>query len=155
MQADKLALLQEFLELEDTANPQGLIHPLPQVGVKEDHVQTEGFGSQCRCSSDPAATNQAERLASEPGRTERRLIVPRARSDRHAAWDQRGEQCQEKHDRMIGDLFGTVVRDVADNHSMARRSLDVDVVVSDAGSHDAPTPWGLRETGFSDPRDIM
>ena len=58
MQADEVALLEQFLELEGAADPQGLVHPLAEVRVVEDDVEAQGLGAEGRGRADPARSRR-------------------------------------------------------------------------------------------------
>ena len=76
VQADEVALLEQFLELVDPADAQGLVHPLAEVRVVEDDVEPQGLGPEGRRGADPAAADEAQRLAAEPGRARGRSGNP-------------------------------------------------------------------------------
>ena len=51
----------------------------------EYHVQSQRLGPQGGRRADPAATDEAQRLAPQPGRSDGRLVVPGSRADRLVA----------------------------------------------------------------------
>ena len=85
----------------------------------------------------PQPTN-AESLAAEARSSQRSAVVPRSRPDRLVRRDQAARQGQQEHDRVIGHLLGAVVGNVADDHAVAGRGVEVDIVVPDPGPDHAP-----------------
>ena len=88
MEADKMALLEQFLELEHAADPERLVHTLAEKWVVKDNVEPERLSTEGRRRADPTAADNAERLAPEPGSTRRRPVVPRPCADRRMRGDQ-------------------------------------------------------------------
>ena len=150
-----MALLEQVFKLINTANAQRLVHPLAEVGVVKDDVQPQRLGSQGRRGPDPAAADHAEGLAAKAGGADRGPIIPGSRPDRLVRRHQPAHDRQQEHDRVVGDFLGAVIGDVADNHAVPRRGLDVDVVIADPGADDAPAPRRTREAGFAHDRDVV
>ena len=59
-------------------------------------------------------------------------------------------QGQRQRDRMIGDLGGAVIGDVADQDVAPRRGGAVELVVADPHAHDRAQPGKARELGAGD-----
>ena len=130
VQAHEMALLEQVFELINAADPQRLVHPLAQVGVVKDDVEPQRLGSQGGRRPDPAAADHAEGLAAQPRSTSGAAIIPGSRPDRLVRRHQPAHDRQQEHDRMIGDFLGAVIGNVADDHAVPRRGLDVDVVIA-------------------------
>ena len=56
---------------------------------------------------------------------------------------------------MIGDFLGAVIGNVADDHAVPGRGIDVDVVISDTGADHAAAARRTREAGFAQDREVV
>ena len=147
--ADEMALLEQLVKGVDAPNPQHLVHAMTEVRIIEHHVQSQWLGPQGRCRADPAAADQPQRLAPQPGSSDGRLVVPGARADCLVARHQPANQGQQEHDRVVGDFLGSVVGHVAHDHAVAAGRRPIDVVIAHTGSNHALAPWCPGKAGLS------
>ncbi len=155
MQAHEVTLFEQLVERIRAADSQGLVVSLRDKRVVKDDVEPERPGPQGHRGADPAAADQAEGLAAQPGRARGIAVVPPSRSDRRGARDQPSSDRQKEHQGVVGHFLGAVIRDVAHDHAMSSGGGPVDVVVTDAGPDDASAPGGPREGGLADRRDLV
>ena len=155
MQADEVALLEQLVELVDAADAQGLVDPLAEVGVVEDDVEPQGLGAEGRRRADPAAADDPEGLAAQAGRAQGGPVVPGPRPDRLVRRQQPPRQGQQEHDRVVGDLLRAVVGHVADDHAVAGRGIQVDVVVPHPRADDAAASRRPGEAGLAQDRQVV